>query len=175
MPKYERFEELPVWQEATKLYNRVLDLLEQNQPLFSSAFRNQLERAALSVSNNIAEGFERETTGELAAFLAIARGSAGEVRSMLAVISGRPRLKNLARQLQEVRSLSESCSRQITAWAGFIDKSPIKGKRHLTQGLKEARQASEMAKEYRTRFLRNLKPDHPLYSSNEARAARGEK
>jgi four helix bundle protein len=48
-----------------------------------SGLRDQLERAALSVSNNIAEGFERGSTNELLAFLYIARGSAGEVRSML--------------------------------------------------------------------------------------------
>ncbi|MEW6160429.1 MAG: four helix bundle protein [Verrucomicrobiota bacterium] len=48
----------------------------------SRGFRDQLDRAGLSVSNNIAEGFERGTTNELLAFLYIARGSAGEVRSM---------------------------------------------------------------------------------------------
>ena len=46
-----------------------------------------MDRAALSVSNNIAEGFERGTTNELLQFIYIARGSAGEVRSMLALIT----------------------------------------------------------------------------------------
>jgi four helix bundle protein len=55
MAKYQKFEDLPVWQEAARLYNRVLDLLEEPQvPLFPG-YRNQLDRAALSVSNNIAE------------------------------------------------------------------------------------------------------------------------
>ncbi len=49
----------------------------------SRSLQDQLEGAALSVSNNIAEGFERGTTNELLAFIYIARGSAGEVRSML--------------------------------------------------------------------------------------------
>ena len=89
MPAYRRFEDLPVWQEAAHLYNRVLDLLEAQDLPLSPGFRNQLDRAALSVSNNIAEGFERVTTNELLAFLAIARGSAGEVRSMLAVVNDR--------------------------------------------------------------------------------------
>src|SRR5687767_2731167 len=57
MAKYERFEDLPVWQEAARLYNRVLDLLETTALPLSPGFRNQLDRAALSVSNNIAEGF----------------------------------------------------------------------------------------------------------------------
>ena len=65
MPKYQKFEDLPVWQEAARLYNQVLDLLEESGGAFSPGFRNQLDRAALSVSNNIAEGFERVTTNEL--------------------------------------------------------------------------------------------------------------
>ncbi len=64
MAKYQQFEDLPVWQEAKRLYNIVLDLLEEPGVPLSSGFRNQLDRAALSVSNNIAEGFERSTTNE---------------------------------------------------------------------------------------------------------------
>jgi four helix bundle protein len=104
MSKYQRFEDLPVWQEAARLYNCVLDLLEQPDVPLTSGFRNQLDRAALSVSNNIAEGFERVTTKELTAFLAIARGSSGEVRSMMAVVKDRPRLKRVVRDLQEIRT-----------------------------------------------------------------------
>jgi four helix bundle protein len=64
MAKYQRFEELPVWQEAARLYNDVMDFLELENVSLTGAFRNQLDRAALSVSNNISEGFERGTTGE---------------------------------------------------------------------------------------------------------------
>jgi four helix bundle protein len=111
MAKYERFEELPVWQEAARLYNVVLDLLEEPGMPLSPGFRNQLDRAALSVSNNIAEGFERSTTNELLSFIAIARGSAGEVRSMMAVIKDRPKLMPIANRLQAIRALAESCAR----------------------------------------------------------------
>jgi hypothetical protein len=69
MAKYQKFEELPVWQEAARLYNKVLDLLEEPNVALTPGLRNQLDRAALSVSNNIAEGFERVTTNELNAFL----------------------------------------------------------------------------------------------------------
>lgn len=174
MAKYQHFEELPVWQEAARLYNEVLDLLEEQGALLSPGFRNQLDRAALSVSNNVAEGFERVTTNELLSFIAIARGSAGEVRSMMAVVRNRPKLKPIARRLQDIRSLAESCCRQLTGWTTSIEDSPVKGKRHLTGPVKEQRQAADMAREYRLRFLRGLKPEHPLYLTDEAREAHGE-
>jgi four helix bundle protein len=174
MPKYQKFEDLPVWQEAARLYNRVLDLLEEPNVPLTPGFRNQLDRAALSVSNNIAEGFERVTTNELNMFLAIARGSAGEVRSMMAVVKDRPKLKPIVRRLQEIRSMAESCARQLTAWTASIDSSPVQGKRHLTGEVKERRETAQKAKDFRQNFLRNLKPEHPLYNSPEARAARGE-
>ena len=174
MPKYQKFEDLPVWQEAARLYNRVLDLLEGPSFPLTPAYRNQLDRAALSISNNIAEGFERVTTRELTAFLAIARGSAGEVRSMLAVVKDRPKLKSLLRELQDIRSRAESCAKQLTAWTASIENSPVQGKRHLTGEVKESREAAAKARDYRVSFLRNLKPEHPLYHSSDARAARGE-
>ncbi len=174
MPKYDKFEDLPVWQEAARLYNRVLDLLEEPNVPLTSGFRNQLDRAALSVSNNIAEGFERVTTKELTAFLAIARGSAGEVRSMMAVVKDRPKLQPILRQLQEIRSRAESCARQLTAWTASIENSPVQGKRHLTGAVKQQREIVQKTKDFRLNFLRNLKPEHPLYNSSEARLARGE-
>ena len=174
MSKYKSFEELPVWKEAARLYNRVLDLLEDPNVPLTSGFRNQLDRASLSISNNIAEGFERVTTSELTAFLAIARGSDGEVRSMLAVVKDRPKLKPFVRHLQEIRALAESCSRQLTAWIQSIDSSPVQGKRHLTTQVRESRRTAEAAREFRLAFLRNLKSEHPLFNSPEARAARGE-
>lgn len=174
MPKYQRFEDLPVWKEAARLYNRVLDLLEVPNIPLSPGFRNQLDRAALSVSNNIAEGFERATTNELTAFLAISRGSGGEVRSMMAVVKDRPRLKPYIRHLQEIRTLAESCAQQLTAWTQSIESSPIKGKRYLNERERESRRSAQAARDFRLNFLRNLKPEHPLYNSSEACQARGE-
>lgn len=173
MPKYQKFEDLPVWQEAARLYNKALDLLEEPNVPLTPGFRNQLDRAALSVSNNVAEGFERVTTNELNAFLGIARGSSGEVRSMMAVVKDRPKLRPHVRRLQEIRSLAESCARQLTAWTTSIENSPVQGKRHLTGEVKERREVAQKARDFRLNFLRNLAPSHPLYNSPEARSARG--
>ncbi len=81
--RYKRFEDLPVWNAAMELALRVYTLTRDRFFSQSGDLRDQLRRAALSVSNNIAEGFERGSTAELLAYLYIARGSAGEVRSML--------------------------------------------------------------------------------------------
>ena len=96
---YQRFEDLPVWQEAARLYEQTEDLLENESFQASRGFRDQLDRAALSVSNNVAEGFERGTTNELLQFIYIGRGSAGEARSMLTVKLRRVRLPNLKSQI----------------------------------------------------------------------------
>ena len=55
MSSYKRFEDLPVWQAAAELYDRIDDFLDHAPPRLRPSFRDQLERAALSVSNNIAE------------------------------------------------------------------------------------------------------------------------
>jgi four helix bundle protein len=74
-----RFEELRIWQEARGLVRDVYGVLSHCSDF---SFRDQIQRAALSVMNNIAEGFERRTKKDFAHFLDVAKGSAGEVRSM---------------------------------------------------------------------------------------------
>jgi four helix bundle protein len=68
MARYQRFEDLPVRQEAERLYGAVLDLLEGSPRGLSHGFGNQIDRASLSVSNNIAEGFECMSNGAVAFF-----------------------------------------------------------------------------------------------------------
>jgi four helix bundle protein len=174
MAKYQHFEELPVWQEAARLYNDVLDLLEEPSVPLTPGFRNQLDRASLSISNNVAEGFERSTKNELLSFIAIARGSSGEVRSMIAVVKDRPKLKRYVTMLQKIRGLAESCARQLTGWEGALDKLPFEGRRHMPSRERESQRAAKAARDFRLDFLKNLKPTHPLYRSAEAQIARGE-
>ena len=174
MAKYQRFEDLPVWQEAARLYNAVLDLFETTGLPLSPSFRNQLDRAALSVSNNIAEGFERSTTAELLSFIAIARGSAGEVRSMMAVVKDRASLRKIAPAFGRIRELAESCSRQLTGWAASVEKLPFEGQRRLPEKVKRVRETAKKTTDFRTKFLAALAPTHPLYNTPEAVAARAQ-
>lgn len=128
---YKRFEDVPVWQDAIRLAEMAEDFLWEAGARVSRGKQDQLDRCSLSVSNNIAEGFERGTTKELLAFLYIARGSAGEVRSMMRFFERRPLLGDFKVQVSDLISLAESCSRQIRAWADSLQRSDIKGQRHL--------------------------------------------
>jgi four helix bundle protein len=159
---YERFEDLPVWQQAIQLAEEVYDLTEEQDFKCSHSLRDQLERAALSVSNNIAEGFERGTTKELLAFLYIARGSAGEVRSMLCFMAKRKAFQNFKSQISNLKLAAESCSRQLRAWAGSLQDSDIEGPRHLNQATRRVQEQKQKAAAMQKRLLGNLPPDHPL-------------
>jgi four helix bundle protein len=170
---YERFEDVPVWQIAADLYEMVEALLESDRFQASRSFRDQLDRAALSVSNNIAEGFERGTTNELLAFLYIARGSAGEVRSMLCLRERRARKSNwpadLKSQISDLKAKAESCSRQLRAWAGSLQNSDIQGQRHLNNRTRAAFDQKKRAAEAQKRLLEQLPPNHPLRLAREER------
>ncbi len=159
---YQRFEELPVWQEAMRLAEGVYDLTEQNTKRMSHSLRDQLERAALSVSNNIAEGFERGTTNELLAFIYIARGSAGEVRSMLVFLGRRAGFGDLKSEISNLKLVAESCSRQLRAWAESLQNSEIKGQRHLNDRTKSSAEQKRRAEAFQKELLNRLPADHPL-------------
>jgi len=129
--KYTRFEELPVWQAGMELSEKVFRLTEHKSFSYKGDLRSQLQRAALSVCNNVAEGFERGTTQELLTFLYIARGSAGEVRSMLILCERLPYFVDLKSEISDLKSKAESISRQLRAWADSLQNSDIKGNRYL--------------------------------------------
>lgn len=129
--QYRRFEDLPVWNDAANLAVRVYKFTAMEPFRRHYGLRNQIERAALSVSNNIAEGFERSSTSELLAFLYIARGSAGGVRSMLKVLLRWEEFGNFKSQISDLIKFSEGISRQLYGWIESLKNSGISGQRHL--------------------------------------------
>ena len=68
---YQQFEDLPVWREAILLAEEIYRVTQQPNLKTPASFRNQIERAALSVSNNIAEGSESTSTNEFRNFLLV--------------------------------------------------------------------------------------------------------
>lgn len=166
---YKRFEDLPVWQEAMRLAHGVYDLTENPGTKISFSLRDQIERSPMSVSDNIAEGFERGTTNELLAFLYIARGSAGETRSKLCFMEKRPSLANFKSEISNLKSTAESCSRQIRASAESLQNSDIQGQRHLNERVRSDSEQKKRAAALQQRLLQNLPPGHPLRKEAEQR------
>jgi len=78
--KIDRFEDIIAWQKSKQL---TLIIYKEFKDSRDFGFKDQIQRAAVSVMNNIAEGFERKSYNEFKYFLYIAKGSCGEVRSML--------------------------------------------------------------------------------------------
>lgn len=83
MAKYERFEDLPVWQHSIEIGLRIYELADPEKVLKDYRAKDQLVGAAISISNNIAEGFEYNRNKQFIRYLEIAKGSAGELRSQL--------------------------------------------------------------------------------------------
>jgi four helix bundle protein len=159
--KYERFEDLPVWQAAIELAKRVYDLTRDRFFDQAGDLRGQLRRASLSVSNNIAEGFERGTTAELLAFLYISRGSCGETRSMLLFTERFSEAEHLKSQISELKLLAESCSRQIRGWADNLQNSDIKGQRHLNDQSRTRYQGNKRSEAFERQLQETLRKARP--------------
>jgi len=131
--KYKNFEEIPVWNDAVSLAVKVFHLTEDRAFRGRGDIANQIQRATLSISNNIAEGFERGTTAELLQFLYYAKGSTGEVRSILHVIDRIDAFNHLKSEISNLKSVSLSISRQLGGWSFSLQESDIRGSRHLTE------------------------------------------
>jgi four helix bundle protein len=77
---YRSFEDLEVWKRSMTLCENVYQLLSECKDW---GFRDQLQRAVISIPSNIAEGSERSSKAEFRQFLSYAKGSCGEVRTQI--------------------------------------------------------------------------------------------
>ncbi|RNA65882.1 four helix bundle protein [Prosthecochloris sp. ZM_2] len=80
MQKIQRFEDLGVWQESLKLS---IDLYKSLSNCKDFGLKDQIQRAAVSIPSNIAEGYERDTNNDYIRFLNISKASCGELRTQL--------------------------------------------------------------------------------------------
>lgn len=104
-----KFEEIISWQKSKELTLLVYKLFRRNKDF---SFVNQIKRAVISISNNIAEGFERKSNKEFVHFLYIAKGSCGETRSMLSLVL---ELKYISKdEFKEANDLSEEISKLLS-------------------------------------------------------------
>ena len=112
MGEIRKFEDLECWKYGRELVALVYGNTATSISAKDHGFADQMRRAAISVMNNIAEGFERDTNADAMKFLFIAKASAGEVRSM--AYAGLDLGYFTLEQSEEIRQLSISCSK--TTW-----------------------------------------------------------
>ena len=151
--QYKRFEDIPVWRDGIELTVNVFKITAHAVFRNKGDIANQLQRAALSVPNNIAEGFERGSTQELINYLYYSRGSSGEVRSISHVAMRMEEFANHRSQIIEIMELAESISRQLAGWLKSLKDSDMPGQRRFTE---KDRQSQEQRKSAAT-FMENVK------------------
>ncbi len=121
MKKITKFEDIESWQLSKRLVLRVYSIFQKHKDF---GFKNQIERAAVSVMNNIAEGFERKSNNEFKYFLYVSRGSAGEVRSMLYLALELDKITK--EEFNELYELTKDITRLLSGLIRYLNKSNIK-------------------------------------------------
>lgn len=124
-----KFEDLEVWQAARKLNEEIFQVLVILEEKRSYGLKEQLDRSAGSVMDNIAEGFERDGNREFIHFLSIAKASLGEVRSQLYRVLDRKFIEQ--EKFEEYNNKCLVLANQIGRFMTYLNNSNIKGKKFL--------------------------------------------
>ena len=125
MATIERFEDLLCWQRARELTK---EIYKNFKDLKDFGFRDQIQRAAVSVVSNISEGFESGTREEFINYLYIAKASAGEVRAQLyvALDAGYINISTFT----HLKGLAEECSKLVYGFAVKVKGGARRGLQH---------------------------------------------
>lgn len=145
MATIQKFEDLICWQKARELTKEIYKSFKN---CHDYGFRDQIQRAAVSVVSNIAEGFERGTKQEFLNYLFIAKGSAGEVRAQLYVALDIGYLN--IEMFKYLNNLAQECSRLIQS---FSEK--VKGGSQTGSQFKRA----EPGQDFSNELLKQLSPE----------------
>jgi four helix bundle protein len=113
--KFDRFEEIKVWQESRILTKLIYQHTQSHTFCKDFGLKDQIQRAAVSVQTNIAEGFERNNNREFIRFLMYSKASCAEVRSLLYVAFDIGYLNEM-----EFKSLYDKSINIITQLSNFI-------------------------------------------------------
>lgn len=127
MASIERFEDIEAWKLARQATGRVYDLTTAEPFSRDFALVNQIRRAGISVMSNIAEGFERGGNREFLQFLAIAKGSCGEVRSQLYIALDRRYIDQVT--FENVAKILVETSKTISGFMKYLQGAPERGSR----------------------------------------------
>lgn len=122
MAGVKRFEDLDVWKEARALTSTVYRISRRGEFAHDFGLRDQMQRAAVSVMSNVAEGFGGRTSREYVQFLGYARRSAAEVQSQLYVALDLGYISQS--EFDDVYAAADSCSRQLYGFIRYLKSQP---------------------------------------------------
>ena len=128
MGTFKSFEEIEAWRKARELIREIYNVSKRGDFSKDFALRDQIRRAGISIMSNIAEGFDRGGTKEFFQFLAIAKGSTGEVRTHLYIACDQEYLTKA--EFDNLLSLSLEVSRMIAGLMTYLQKTKIKGSKY---------------------------------------------
>ena len=127
MATIKRVEDIQAWQKARAVCKRIYLITNDGRFARDFGLRDQIRRAAVSILSNIAEGFERGGSREFMQFLAIAKGSAGEVRAQLYGALDQDYVHRHV--FEEVIGEVDEISKMINGLISYLRGSGIKGTR----------------------------------------------
>ena len=145
MATIQRYEDLLVWKKSRELVGEVYRELKNCN---DRGFKDQIQRASVSVMSNIAEGFERGTKNEFVNYLQIAKGSAGEVRAQLYIATDIGYLN--IEKFEYLKNLSEEVSKLLFSLIKKVKTSEHDGVQYKKEKTKRQHDLDEME-------LKNLK------------------
>lgn len=125
MATFKKIEEIEAWQKARALTREIYELTNVGGFAKDFGLRDQIRRASVSVMSNIAEGFERSGSREFAQFLAVAKGSAGEVKSQLYVALDQQYVNQA--DFQRILSQVSETARMINGLMQYLRATKIRG------------------------------------------------
>jgi len=125
MAKIERFEDIDAWKKARELTKAIYEITAQGKIATEFSLRDQIRRASVSIMANIAEGFEREGNKEFRQFLATAKGSVGEVKSLLYVALDASLISS--EQFNRIMALADDASRLLAGFLRYLKATDKKG------------------------------------------------
>lgn len=125
---FQKFEDIKAWQKSRELTRQTYDVSNRDKFFKDFGLRDQIRRAGISVMSNIAEGFERSGTAEFVQFLAMAKGSVGEVVSQLYV--ARDQKYITSDEFDRLSELARDTARMISGLMSYLRKSGIRGTKY---------------------------------------------
>jgi len=128
MATLRKFEEIEGWQLARQLTRDIYAISKQGDFARDFGLRDQIQRASVSIMANIAEGFERSGTKEFIQFLAIAKGSTGEVRAQLYVALDQGYIDQ--NTFDQLNSLCIETARKIGGLIKYLRSTNIRGAKY---------------------------------------------